>query len=374
MRLAARSPTHRAPFEQTELVVGTQTQEGTTVHVSETLKNLRRSVMGDVLRRLAGFTVLALVAAGFVNAALSRIVARPMARLVGTMQQIGAGRLGAQSETFGNVEMNYLADEINSMSASLAATDRDRKAQMGRAREIQRNLLPKARDIPGFHVACLFQPTDDVGGDYYDIVPLSDGTWLFCVADVAGHGVPAALSAAMLKALLMQAAEQGSSPAATLAYINRRFTAVSLVGDFITMCVVRAGTQTGLLEFASAGHEPAWLLSPDGATRELSATGIPLGIQKDAKWDEVAIHLMEGHRLLLTTDGVSETYNPQGKMFGRTRIATLFADCRQLSLERTVERIRDSLTSYRNGKPSHDDVTAVLMEFATGAATSAPAV
>lgn len=365
MQQAAESPTHRSRFDDSEIVVGSQTKRGVTVYVSEKIENLYGAVIGDVVRRLTGFIVLALVTGVVVNLALSWIVTRPLRQLVDTVQRIGEGQLGVQSDSFHSEELDYLSREINAMSSSLAAVDCDRKMQMTKAREIQENLLPKGINISGLNVAHLFQPAEDVGGDYYDALPLNDGTWLFCVADVTGHGVPAAMSAAMLKALLIQAAEQFTSPAAMLDFINRRFTAVSLGGDFVSMLLVRAVPKTGGLQYASAGHEPAWLLSPTGATCELFSTGIVLGIQEDATWDDVTLDVNEGHRLLMVTDGVSETFSSRDEMFGRKRLVSLLANCRKLPIGQTTAGIKESLAAFRKGNVQHDDVTVVLLEVTT---------
>ena len=130
MQEAARSSSHRAAFGETELIVGSHERDGGTVYISESLKDLRRSVMDDILRRLAGFAVLAIVAALVSIVVLVRVVSKPLDRLVGTVQKIGAGQLGAEAESFQIAELDYLAGEINAMSKSLAAADRDRKTQM----------------------------------------------------------------------------------------------------------------------------------------------------------------------------------------------------------------------------------------------------
>jgi sigma-B regulation protein RsbU (phosphoserine phosphatase) len=362
MREAASAPSHRAPFGETELVVGSYKNGGATVYVSESLENLRASVISDIVLRLVGFALLAIVAAAVVNVVLVRVVSTPLDRLVGTVQEIGAGQLGAEADSFSTAELDYLASEINAMSVSLAAADRDRKLQMVKARDIQRNLLPRDLDVPGINVAHIFEPADDVGGDYYDILPLHDGTWVFCVADVTGHGVPAAMTAAMLKTLLLEAAERFTSPAEMMHFINRRFMAVCLVGDFVTMALVRADPRTGSLTYASAGHEPAWLLPHTGQAGELSSTGIILGIDAESVWEDIAIDVAAGDRLLIVTDGVSETLNGEGKMFGRQRLASVLAESRELSVQQTAARINEAVKDFRSGTAQTDDVTLVLVE------------
>ena len=114
---------------------------------------------------------------------------------------------------------------------------------MDKAREIQQSLLPKDVDVAGLNVSSLFLPAEEVAGDYFDVITLHDGTHVVCIADVTGHGVPAALSAMMLKVLLAEACEHHSDPADILEFINRRLTGVCRTDGFVTMFVARFDTR-----------------------------------------------------------------------------------------------------------------------------------
>ncbi len=360
---AADSSNHRATFGNTDLIVGVVGNDNFTIYVAETLANVKRAVRTAFTRRLAGVVVVLLVAAVIVNLVLLRAVTNPIQRLVTTVQQIGRGQLGIQSESFRSTELDYLASEITGMSMSLASADRDRKSQMDRACDIQQHLLPKEIPTPGLRVAYLFRPAEEIGGDYYDILPLKDGSWLICVADVTGHGVPAAMSAAMLKTLLLQAVETHTSPVELLDVVNRRFTAVSLLDDFVSMILLRVEPQAGRFQYASAGHEPGWLISSNKNHRELSSTGLLLGIDEQATWEEVTIETTIGDRLIILTDGVTEMFDQQGKLFGRKRLFRLLTECQELTIDQTAERIDEALAAYRGEARQHDDVTAVLVEL-----------
>ncbi|MCA9005623.1 MAG: SpoIIE family protein phosphatase [Planctomycetaceae bacterium] len=360
---AASSPGNSATLGESEIVVGTYTQQGATVYISETLDNLYGSVFRDVINNLTGFIVLALITGIVINLALTYIVTRPLHQLVETVQQIGQGELGTQSETFHCAELNYLTHEINAMSASLAAVETTRNRQMAKARKIQENLLPYDIKIPGLEVDFFFHPADEVGGDYFDIIPLDSGDWLFCIADITGHGISAAMSAAVLKTLLIQATEHSSSPAEILDFINRRFTVISPVGEFVSMQLMKANPQTHLFEYASAGHEPACILSRDGQTSDTETTGLLVGIEEDATWENRSLQLSFGDRLLMLTDGASETHNPEGEMFGRKRLIELLKECQSLTLPETATQIHDRLSRFRAGSPQQDDITVLLVEL-----------
>jgi sigma-B regulation protein RsbU (phosphoserine phosphatase) len=363
MQLAAESPSHRAAWNGGDLIVGVAQREGVTVFVAETLKNVRQAVRAGVLRRLTAFLIMFLIAASIVNLVLLRFVTNPVQNLVATVQRIATGQLGTQSEPLHSAEFDYLATEINRMSLSLASADRNRRTQMVKAREIQNHLLPQSTDCLGLNAAFLFQPAEDIGGDYYDVVRTADGACLLCVADVTGHGVPAAMSAAMLKMLLREASGRHSSPAEILGFVNERFLSASIVDDFVSMLVVRAHPQSRRIEYASAGHEPGWLLFPDGTLQEVPSTGLLLGVNSGAEWDTETVGIADGSRLFMVSDGAAESFNNRGECFGRHRLAKLCAESRRQSIHDALTRINETLTAFRNGASQGDDITIVLVEF-----------
>lgn len=363
MQAAAQSPSGRAKFGDEELVIGSHRYGNLTVYVSEQLTNLRRSVRKQIVPRLAGIVLLAVVAAAIVNLVFLRLVARPLERLVATVHEIADGRLGARAGPFNSEEFTYLADAINTMSSSLAEADRRRRQEMGKARRIQQHLLPDGVKVPGMNVAHLYQPAAEVAGDYFDVVVLPDGTWLLCVADVTGHGIPAAMSAAMLKTLLLHATERDTDLDRILRMINQRFAAVSLTGDFASMLLARWDPEAGTLQYASAGHETAWFLPADGEARELLSTGWLLAVRPDATWKTETLPVSPGDRLLMLTDGVTEALSPQEELFGRQRLAKVFIRCRDDSVSDTVRAIDSALSEHRGGTTLGDDATVLAVEF-----------
>jgi len=310
--------------------------------------------------------LVAAVAAVVVNLVFLRVAAKPLEALVRAVRQIARGRFGIQIAPFRTAELRYLAEAINAMSSSLAALDSERRQQMAKARRIQQHLLPAAMHAPGVEIVQFYQSASEVAGDYYDILRLADESWLVCVADVTGHGIPAALEAVMLKALLVQASEQSGDIARVLEFINRRFMALCLPEDFASMALFRWDPKTALVEYGSAGHEPAWFLSASGELRKLCSTGTLLGIQEEGSWDVERFQVNPRDRLLLLTDGVTEAFNPEGQLLGRERVAGLFRDARSVSAADALGRIDDALNLYRKGQTAVDDATAVLVEFLGG--------
>lgn len=363
MKAAVRSPTHQADFGDEELVVGSSQQADTVIYVSEYVSNIRQAARRQVMRRLPQIVLLVVVTAIIVNVVFLRMAVRPLRQLVHTVQKIADGQLGVQAGPFGSEEFAYLADAVNSMSRSLAEVEQRRCAEMARARRIQEQLLPETMDVPGLTFARLYQPAEDVAGDYYDIIRLQDGSWLVAIADVTGHGVPAALSAMMLKAFLLHASDHHSDPREILEFINHRLAVVCPTENFVTMFVARCDPKTGTLQYASAGHETGLLIPSKGGLIELPSTGLVLGVMENAEWDSKTLAVEPGDRLLLVTDGVTEAMNRDGELFGRKRLASTFEALRDLEMHEALARIAQQVAEHCADYAQTDDVTLLAFEL-----------
>lgn len=346
------------------MIVGSADASSVTVYVSENAAALRQAVFVQVLWRLMGILALGIIAAAIASMVLLRMVAKPVNRFVKKVTAISENDFGVSVRGAKSRELASLAVAIESMSERLQAAADQRRAEMAKAREIQEHLLPKSASIPGMAVAALYQPASDVAGDYYDTLQLADGSWILCVADVCGHGVPAALSAAMLKSLLLNAVENHVAPDQLLKFINSRFVVLSPPGLFASMLIVRWIPDRGMLQYASAGHEPGLLLRADGAAVELDATGFLLGIDPDAFWSTKEFFPRRGDCLLAMTDGVAETWSPQGELFGRARIQRLARTSAGEPVEELVARLNRALLAHQGSSTATDDVTILAAEFA----------
>lgn len=345
------------------LVVGSHAENDVRVFISENLTNVRRGIRREVLVQLAVLGGLGLLAAGIVNVVLLRIVGIPLRQLLATVEQIASGSLGAEAPAFGSHEMHQLSSAINSMSQTLQKNDHERRQQMKKAQLIQQHLLPNGIQIARLETAHIFEPADAVAGDYYDFLLLADGSWLICVADVTGHGVPAAMGASMLKSLLLAAAEHPPfDPVSILDEVNRHFAATVLPGNFASMFLGRWRPELYELTWASAGHEPGILLSDSGRVSSLESTGLLLGIDTDTTWEPREVTLSARDRILLFSDGATETRNQDGELFGRERLMAWFSRCRELSPQAAVTRISGVLGEHRGSDPQSDDLTLVMLQ------------
>jgi len=186
---------------------------------------------------------------------------------------------------------------------------------------IQRSLLLKELpSLPGFELAAFCRSADQVGGDFYDVLKLSDDTALFVIADVMGKGVLAAMFAAILRAVLRATPELNREPAALLARVNRLlFDELSGVDMFITAQLVFVDAKARKLIVGNAGHCPLLIADASGV-KSLSPEGMPLGILPDTEFMSETVDLPEHCRVLLYTDGLTEATNAAGERFGQERL------------------------------------------------------
>lgn len=358
LQLAARTSDGRLR----ELVVAAREADGVNVFVAENVTDLRREVRRENLWRVLGLLVAGLIAAGIVDLILVTALIRPIERLVGAVREIAPGRWAAKCGPFATAELVWLGQAIDSMSASLANYDRERHRQLEQARHLQQHLLSDWTAIPGLAARRIFAPATEVSGDYHDLVRVSESEWLLCIADVTGHGVAAAMAAAMLKTLFLQATTETSDPAGLLGKLNERFGRVVLPGDFVTMLVLRWRADTHRLTFANAGHPAALVLRTSETVEQLTSSGMMLGVTPSGDWTNGEITLSDGDRVLLFTDGVSEAMNDRRELFGSRRVRDWLQATRGESLAEAMRSLRTAVESHCADMPQADDVTVILLE------------
>lgn len=184
------------------------------------------------------------------------------------------------------------------------------------AQELQQLLIPESLPVlPGMEVTSAYRPATEVGGDFFQVIPLEDGGTLLVVGDVSGKGLHAAMTVAMIVGALRSIVETTQEPAAILEALNRRLHG-RLRHGFAT-CVVARVHADGTCVIANAGHLPPFV---DG--RELTLPGaLPLGIVAEARYEAVTVELGAGERLAVYTDGLLEARNAAGELFGFDRLA-----------------------------------------------------
>ncbi len=222
--------------------------------------------------------------------------------------------------------LNNLGSQMGvSLQNALLLRDRVRVArieeELSLAHQIQQTFLKSDFPaLPRCEVHAVNLPSRQVGGDYYDVVPAPDGSFLVAIADVAGKGVPAALLSSMLQAALRTQARSVESPAAILRNINALVYRSTAVHQFATFFLARVSGDGRRMTFANAGHNWPVLLRRDGSREWLQTGGTILGIMEDVPMQEATFDLTPGDLLVFYTDGISEATNEDGELYGEERL------------------------------------------------------
>ena len=337
-----------------------------TIYVSEAEESVLQTARKELYRQIVAVILAGSLAGLMVNFVLRRVVTKPLRRLVTTLGQIGDGELHAKSAERSCKELSYLSEQVNAMTQKLAAADRDRRLHMKKARDIQQNLRPKNEKIRGIKTAELFEPADDVGGDYYDIIPLGENKCLLCLADVSGHGVPAAMAAAVIKALVLEAIEITHSPSEVLNRVNRRYTEIIVEGHFATMVVIVVDRQNMTLSCANAGHEHPFIQESGEAVQRLEHSDLLLGLDESMDYSEETISVTNETRIVLVSDGVTEMFDPDENQFGTERVRQVMESSSATAPRELVANFSAALSNFRRSRAPFDDTTLLVAELTRG--------
>ncbi|HLN58628.1 MAG TPA: PP2C family protein-serine/threonine phosphatase, partial [Thermoanaerobaculia bacterium] len=201
------------------------------------------------------------------------------------------------------------------------------------AAAIQREILPHSLpEVSGVELAAANLPTRHVGGDYYDLFPLSRGRLGLLVADVSGKGVPAALLVSTVHAAVHLQIDEAKTVVDLVTRIDRHLRRYAATRKFLTLFFGLFEPDTGLLTYVSAGHNPALLVRGSGEIERLNSTGVPVGMFPGASWREESVTLALGDMLCVYTDGLTEAVNAAEEEFGLDRLSSFVGKGRAFPL------------------------------------------
>lgn len=255
---------------------------------------------------------------------------------------------------------HYTAARVLASEARLAAV----ASELATARRIQESILPQGTPaLHGLHIEARYVPMTEVAGDFYEFVRLDDSRVAILVADVSGHGVPAALIASMVKIAVASHAGHAAEPADMLEALSRTFQG-RIEGSFITATYAVIDSSNGTVTYSSAGHPPALLMRRGGNIERLQAGAIMLGVVA-SEYPKDTSPFDVGDRLLLYTDGLTEAApDAIGEFFGDVELDRTVRDGAQLSLSRSADLLLARVRQWARPKGGSldDDLTFVMIE------------
>src|SRR6202171_4926030 len=267
--------------------------------------------------------------------------------------------------------LDALAVEAASILDNARLVERERQRQrleqeLNIARDIQQALLLRGfRDFPYLAITAVHTPCLAVGGDYFDVFPLSDDRTAILVADVSGKGLGAALLTTMLQGAL-SGMTLGSDPVRVFNHINRFLCEHAEVGRYATMFFGILDC-TGQLVFINAGHPSPLILRRDDVTELLTEGSFPVGLIPEADYTAATINLQPSDTLILFTDGVTEAMDPGHQLFGDTRLREVLAGQHDMPLEDLQKTILNSVETFTRGASQSDDITVLLVRYRAAA-------
>lgn len=239
--------------------------------------------------------------------------------------------------------------------------------EMRAARRIQSSILPSTNpEIGGFHLAVRYSPMTAVAGDFYDFIVIRPGSLGVVVADVAGHGVPAALVASMVKVAVSAQMGIAAEPAKVIAGLNSTLCRQA-EGQYATAVYVVLDRAKRMGCYSAAGHPPVLLWRRAARTLlELNESGLLLGVRPNEEYAQTDFTLEAGDRLLVYTDGLVEAVNTRGEAFGEAELGEFITTHHDLPVERFAERLLDEVLGWpenRSTRAQADDITVVVIDI-----------
>ncbi len=303
----------------------------------------------------------------FLSMFMSRSIVAPILELKSAMRKVGKGDFTARARVIDNNELGVLSRNFNQMTQGLKERY-ELLRSLEIAKQVQQNLLPdKMPVIDGLDIAGKSLYCDQTGGDYFDFIDTknSSDSKVIALGDVSGHGIPAALLMASARAFLRQRIALSGSLDNIVNDVNIQFCKdVGESGRFMTLFLLAYDIKTQTLTWVRAGHDPAMLYDPKpDEFKELKGQGIPLGIDDLFCYNENTItDISPGQILFIGTDGIWESCNAKGKMFGKENVMQIIKKHQNKSAHQIMYALLEALKEFMGDQTPDDDITLIIIK------------
>jgi serine phosphatase RsbU (regulator of sigma subunit) len=318
-------------------------------HLAESVRDERTM---EILRRAGVFLLIPLVAR-------DRLVG-----LVSLGRKMARTQFTAEDLTLLSVLGNQIAIAVENARLYNETLEKQRiEEDLHLAREIQRNLLPKTRPRSRhYELAGLNLPSKEVGGDYYDFIPLDENRIGIVIGDISGKGVPAAILMSNLQAAFRISAMHSRTTAEAVHIVNNQIVQTTSVEKFATLFYGVFDSKTNAFEYTNAGHNFPFHWKREDSPTPLREGGLVVGVVKDAAYRSVSTTLASGDVLVFYTDGVTEARNGVEEEYGENRLLETVALCVDRPADAILETILDSVVRFSGSEAQSDDLTLVVLK------------
>jgi len=235
--------------------------------------------------------------------------------------------------------------------------------ELAMAAEIQKNILPKEiPEIQNYEIAAVNIPAKEVGGDYYDLLLTGNRELIFCLGDITGKGIPAALLMSNLQATFRGQAQIHSTLREVISAANTLLHKSTEPDKFATFFSGILNYENNILTYCNAGHDNPILISQNGKISRLNKGGIILGFLDNVIYEVENLPIKAGDKLIVYSDGITETMNPGEELYGEERLIELISSQRNLTANMLLQKIVDETGKFSGGASQHDDKTLLIIQ------------
>jgi sigma-B regulation protein RsbU (phosphoserine phosphatase) len=276
--------------------------------------------------------------------------------------------LNEKSDINNFVAIKQDVTERKELERKLEEANKRMKGELDIGRDIQMSMLPLIfpafPDHKEFSVYATLHPAREVGGDFYDFFFLDDSRLCFCVGDVSGKGVPAALFMAVTKTLIKSRSSNDFSTASILSHVNEEMSKDNISSMFVTIFICIMDINTGEMIYTNAGHNPAYLRRTDGNLERLDIRHGPvIGAVDGLDYKENKLNICCGDSILLYTDGVTEAMNEKKTLFSENRLVEFFSTFKSESVEILVDSLVKTVKDFEGKADQADDITVLAFKY-----------
>lgn len=330
------------------------------------LPEVARQMSVNTLIKVLGMAgIISIFALYFINRLCSSV-----RRVVEGAEKVSSGDIDYRIEVHSNDEIsvladsfNHMADEVKKMMASIAERERMQR-ELEVAKIIQMAILPdRVPPYPNLSIATYWQPAKELGGDYYDFIPISERALGIAIGDVSGHGVAAGILASMAKSCLFTQSNRSATVEEVMFAMNNMVFEVFRKKLLMTFLYSVIDLENFELTLANAGHlSPYHFRTASSELRAIEEPAYPLGVRKNLQYTAQRVSLEADDTLVLYSDGVVEAVNSEAEQFGFERLECLLQRHGTCSTGELKEHILRAVDTFCNGQPRTDDTTLIVIK------------
>lgn len=278
--------------------------------------------------------------------------------------KVAGFRYNSEDLTFLSILANQIMVAMENAQLYAETLEKQRlEEELAVAKQIQTGLLPRSLPVfPDFDFATFIEPSRQVGGDFYDFIPINADRIGIVIADASGKGVPAALLIARMQAVLQSEASLGKNVSQIMASVNRFISQATTMDNFATCFYGELDVARKMLYYCNAGHNYPLLVKKDGSIEQLITGGLLLGAFPDAIYESGEIEICFGDVLVMYTDGLTEMMDSDEKEYGEVKLTDHAIRLRAQPVEAICSKIIKSVKQFASGLSEVDDMTLVIIK------------